>query len=201
MKKKSSPFRTTALGGAIFLVPFVIVLLIVGKALAVMKGVAAPIAQATGVDHIGAIAVIDLVAVVLLVGLCWLAGLAALSQRGRALHAAFDEKLLDLFPRYGFVKSMTESLAGKTGEATLPVVLVHFDDQSQFAFEVERMESHVVVFLPGSPDPWSGAVSLVTTNRVQQLEVDFKTAVKSIRLLGRGAGQFARHVGTPNAPD
>lgn len=189
MKSKASPFRTTALGGVIFLVPFVMVLLIVGKAFTVMRTVAAPVAEASGIDHIGVFAVIDLLAVVLLVGLCWLAGRMAMSRRGHALYEALDEKLLNLFPRYGFVKSMTGSLAADT-EAALPVVLVRFDDQSQIAFEVERTAAGVAVFLPGSPDPWSGAVSLVSPDRVQRLEVDFRTAVKSIRLLGRGTGRF-----------
>jgi uncharacterized membrane protein len=191
VSKKTNPFRTTVLGGLIFLVPFVVVLLVLGKALAIMKAVATPIAEAIGIDHIGALAMIDLLAVLLLVGLCWLAGHAATSQRGRALYESFDEKLLNLFPRYGFVKSMTESLAENRPEATLPVVLVHFDDQSQLGFEVERSVHQVIVFLPGSPDPWAGALSLVTPDRVQKLDVDFKTAVKSIRLLGRGGGKFA----------
>jgi len=179
----------------IFLVPFVVVLLIVGKAFAVMRAVATPMAEASGLDHLGVFAMIDLLAVLLLVGVCWLAGHLAMSQRGRKLYEAFDEKLLNLFPRYGFVKSMTESLAADQGETTLPVVIVRFDDQSQLAFEVERTEAQVIVFLPGSPDPWSGAVSLVTPDRVQRLDVDFKTAVKSIRLLGRGVGQFASATG------
>jgi uncharacterized membrane protein len=191
MKKKSNPFVTTALGGLIFLVPFVVVLVIVAKAFSIMQQVAEPVARAIEVDHIGVIAMIDLLAVVFLVSLCWLAGLVALSRRGRALYEAFDEKLLDLFPRYGFVKSMTESMSADTKPMTLPVVLVRLDDQSQVAFEVERTESQVVVFLPGSPDPWSGTVSLVTPDRVQHLDVDFKTAVKSIRLAGRGTLKFA----------
>lgn len=195
MKKKPNAFRTTVLGGLIFLVPFVVVLLILGKAFAITRAAAAPIAGAIGVDRVGAFALIDLLAVLLLVGVCWLAGHLATSRRGRALYETFDERLLNLFPRYGFVKSMTESLATGKDDATLPVVLVRFDDQSQLAFEVERSDVQVVVFLPGSPDPWSGAVSLVSPDRVQRLDVDFKTAVKSIRLLGRGAGQFATPAG------
>ena len=193
MKKKANPFRTTAIGGAIFLVPFVVVLLVVGKALAVMKLAAEPIAQAMGLEHVGAVAVINSIAVLLLVVLCWIAGRLATSRRGQVLYQAFDEKLLDLFPRYGFVKSMAEGLSKNTdGQgATLPVVLVQFDDQSQIAFEVERTLQQVVVFLPGSPDPWSGTVSLVTPDRVQRMDVDFNTAVRSIRLLGRGAGKYA----------
>lgn len=197
MKKHANPFRTTVLGGIVFLIPFVVTLLIVGKAFAVMRYVAAPIAQAAGIDHIGAFAVIDLVAASLLVGVCWIAGRLATSRRGQGLHQALDEKLLNLFPRYGFLKSMTESLAIDANQktATLPVVLVRFDDQLQLAFEVERTRQHVVVFLPGSPDPWSGGVSLVTPDRVEQMDVDFKTAVKSIRLLGRGAGRFVPGIG------
>lgn len=195
MKKQPNAFRTTALGGLIFMVPFVVVLLILGKAFALTRTAAAPIAGAIGVDRVGAFALIDLLAVLLLVGLCWLAGHLATSRRGRALYETFDEKLLNLFPRYGFVKSMTESLAAGQDQATLPVVLVRFDDQSQLGFEVERSEVQVVVFLPGSPDPWSGAVSLVSPDRVQRLDVDFKTAVKSVRLLGRGAGRFAKSAG------
>lgn len=195
MKKKPNAFRTTVLGGLIFLVPFVVVLLILGKAFAITRAAAAPIAGAIGIDHVGAFALIDLLAVLLLVGVCWLAGHLATSRRGRALYEAFDEKLLNLFPRYGFVKSMTESLAAGKDQVTLPVVLVRFDDQSQLGFEVERSDVQVVVFLPGSPDPWSGAVSLVSPDRVQRLDVDFKTAVKSIRLLGRGAGRFATYAG------
>jgi uncharacterized membrane protein len=191
MNKKTNPFRTTVLGGLIFLVPFVMVLLVVGKAFAIMKTVAVPIAAALGIDRIGGIAVVDTLAVLLLVGLCWLAGLAALSQRGRAAHEALDEKLLNLFPRYGFVKSMAESLAADGKTETLPVVLVRLDDQSQLGFEVERNGDQVVVFLPGSPDPWSGTVSMVTPDRVRALGVDFKTAVKSLRLLGRGATRLA----------
>jgi uncharacterized membrane protein len=191
MSKRSNPFRTTVLGGLIFLVPFVVVMLVVGKALAVTRSFATPIAQAIGFERIGGVALVDVLAALLLIGICWLAGLVATSHRGRALHERLDKKLLDLFPRYGFVKSMTESLAGDGKQATLPVVLVRFDDQSQVAFEVERTDTQVVVFLPGSPDPWSGAVSRVTPDRVQRLDVDFQTAVKSIRLLGRGMAGFA----------
>ena len=99
--------------------------------------------------------------------------------------------MLELFPRYTFIKSMTESLGVETIERTLKTVMVHFDDQSQIAFEVERQDGWVVVYLPGSPDPWSGAVSLVKPERVQDVDADFKAAVKCMRLAGRGAGALA----------
>jgi uncharacterized membrane protein len=186
MKSKRNAFSTTALGGLVFLIPFVIVIVIGGKALAVMRTIAQPIAAQLGIDHIGAVAVIDMLAIVLLVGVCYLAGLLATRGRSHRLQQTFDRMLLELFPRYTFIKSMTESLGVETVEKTLKTVLVHFDDQSQIAFEVERHDEWVVVYLPGSPDPWSGAVSLVKPERVQHIDTDFKTTVKCMRLAGRG---------------
>ena len=191
MKSKRNAFSTTALGGLVFLVPFVIVIVIGGKALALMRAVAQPIAVQLGIEHIGAIAVIDMLAVVMLIVVCYLAGLLASRGRSKRLRQTFDRILLELFPRYTFIKSMTESLGVETIEKTLKTVMVHFDDQSQIAFEVERQDGWVVVYLPGSPDPWSGAVSLVKPERVQHIDADFKTAVKCMRLAGRGAGALA----------
>lgn len=187
MSKKNSAFRTTVLGGLVFLIPFVIVIVVGGKALGAMRNVARPIAGSLGIDHVGAIAMIDIVAVVLLIAACYLAGLVATGGRLQRLQQAFDQKLLELFPRYTFVKSMAEGLGAGSGQKTLQPVLVHFDDQSQLAFEVERGAEWVVVYLPGSPDPWSGAVSLVKPERVQPLDVDFNAATKCVRLAGRGA--------------
>ena len=97
-----------------------------------------------------------------------------------------DEFLLDLVPRYTFIKSMTESLGGRD-ETVLHPVLVRFDDLSQVAFEVERgPDGLVTVYLPGSPDPWSGSVAHVTSDRVQQLAGDFASVVKCLRTVGRG---------------
>lgn len=191
MKSKRSAFSTTALGGLIFLVPFVIVIVIGGKALALMRAVAQPIAVQLGIEHIGAVAVIDMLAVVMLIVVCCLAGLLATRGRSQRLQQTFDRILLELFPRYTFIKSMTESLGVETFEKTPKTVMVHFDDQSQIAFEVERQDGWVVVYLPGSPDPWSGAVSLVKPERVQDVDADFKAAVKCMRLAGRGAGALA----------
>jgi uncharacterized membrane protein len=194
MRKKSSAFRTTAVGGLVFLVPFVVVILVGGKALGAMRNVARPLATWLGIDHVGAIAMIDIVAVVLLVLICYLAGIIATGSRMRRLQQTFDQKLLELFPRYAFVKSMTEGLGAGSGDKTLQPVLVHFDDQSQLAFEVERDADWVVLYLPGSPDPWSGTVSLVKPERVKPLDVDFGAATRCVRLAGRGTTALARRL-------
>jgi uncharacterized membrane protein len=186
MTERIGPLKKTILGGVIFLIPFVILLVVAGKAYEMMEKVAAPVASAIGIERIGAIAVINIVTVLALIAACYIAGLLATSNLGKRAHDRIDEKMIDIFPRYSFVKSITAELPEQQAGA-MKVVLVSFDDQSQVGFEVERSGAQVVVFLPGSPDPWSGAVSLVAPDRVKPLDVDFKTAVRTIRLAGRGA--------------
>ena len=70
-------------------------------------------------------------------------------------------------------------------------MLVRFDDLAQIAFEVERGPGNLVtVYLPASPDPWSGSVSHVTADRVEAVAADFTTVVKSLRKIGRGSSRL-----------
>ena len=163
MAKNIGALKTTILGGARFMIPFVILLAIASKAYEVMERFAAPIAKAIGIERIGAIAVINIVTIGALVAVCYVAGLLATSDRGKRAYRTLDEKMLDLFPRYGFVKSMAAGFHQET-TSSMQVVLVCLDDQSQIGFEVERNPGQVAVFLPGSPDPWSGAVVVVAAD-------------------------------------
>ena len=194
MTARPNAIRTTIVGGVVFMIPFVVLLAVGGKAHQVMQSVARPIADAIGVERVGMVAVIDLVTIVVTLGICYLAGLIATSAHGRKLYESLDSRLHDLFPRYSFIKAMASGLAKNSGQgSTLGVVLVRFDDQSQIGFEMERDHERVVVYLPGSPDPWSGAVSVVTSERVQTLDVDFNSAVKGMRLAGRGTLALVAH--------
>jgi uncharacterized membrane protein len=183
--------KTTILGGVIFLIPFVLILLFAGKVFELMSHFSRPIAAAIGIEGVGAIVMLRVVTVMLTLAVCYAAGRIAISEPGARLYRRIDERLINLFPRYGFIKATASDLASDSSKV-LPVVLVRFDDQSQIGFEVERSDQQVVVFLPGSPDPWSGAVSFVTPDRVTLIDVDFNKAVKALRLAGRGSLQLTQ---------
>jgi len=176
----------------IFLIPFGILLVVSGKVYAIMKHLAAPLGAWIPIERIGGIAVANLIAVVLIVLCCFVAGLVASAPRARTAYHALDEKLLNVFPRYVFLKAMAQGLDADAMSAALSPVLVQFDDLMQIAFEVERDAERVVVYLPGSPDPWSGATAIVTTERVRRLDVDLAQLVKSVRAAGRGTLGLSR---------
>jgi len=183
--------KTTLIGGLVFLVPIIVVVAILGKAHRLMAALAAPLAAWIPIDAIGGVALANLLAVAAIVVLCFAAGLVARSSTAVRAVQSLESGFLTSIPGYGFIKGMTEGLAGREGSEALKPVLAKFDDASQVAFEIERNpDGRVVVYVPGAPDPWSGAVFVMTADRVEPLEASMHAAVKNIRTLGRGTSRL-----------
>ncbi len=179
--------KTIVVGGLIFLVPFAVALLVLGKVYSVAMRLAEPLDGLIPIEAIGGVALANILAIAIILLACFLSGIVASRTWGKRLYGKIDEWLLNLIPRYGFIKSMTESIGGQL-ESTLRPVLVRFDDLSQIGFEVERGPGDLVtVYMPGSPDPWSGSVAQVTSDRVDALGADFATVIQSLRKIGRGS--------------
>ena len=179
--------KTTLVGGLVFLVPIIVIVAILGKAFSLMAALAAPLAAWIPIDAVGGVALADLLVVVAIVVLCFAAGLVARSSAAVRAIQSVESGFLTSIPGYSFIKGMTEGLAGREGSETMKPVLAKFDDGSQVAFEIERNpDGRVVVYIPGAPDPWSGAVFIMSADRVEPLEASMPAAVKNIRALGRG---------------
>jgi len=191
MNEKKSFLKTTLIGGLIFLIPFVVIMAVLGKAIKIMASLAHPISKIIPIDSVAGIAIVNIVAVVVLIFICFFAGLLANSPAGKRAFNSLDIKLMALLPGYAFVKGIAGSMDDKEDKKVLTPVLAKFDDQSQVGFEVERMDNGLVaVFLPGSPDTWSGTVAYMTEDRVEKLNIDFTTATKTLRTLGRGSNEL-----------
>ncbi len=190
-QKRTHAVRTTIVGGLLFLIPFVLVVVIAGKSYQIMRSIARPISDALGIDRVGFVAMIDLVTLLLTLAICYTAGHLATSERGKRAYQVLDQRLLDIWPRYAFIKATASGVAREQAEHMRPV-LVRFDDQSQLAFEVERDDAQVVVYLPGSPDPWSGAVSFIEIDRVTPIDCDMQAVLKALRGGGRGGLELSQ---------
>ena len=180
--------RTTLIGGILFLIPLVFVVVVVGKAFQIMKVVATPLARLIPVENLAGYAVVELLTAGIMILGCLLAGTLARSPWGRKVNEKLDAVLLQMIPGYAWVKGITGGIRDDDADDLLKPVLVRFDDQTQLAFEVDRAaDGLVAVYLPGAPDPRSGAVSYVTDDRVQAVNAGFKAVVKICKNLGRGS--------------
>ena len=185
------PLRTTLIGGVVLLLPVVVVVAVMGQALALLSKAAAPLIAMLPDKTVGGVALATLAAVALLLLLCYAAGLLARAALGRRLSEGFENKLHALYPRYTVFKGMTQGLAGSGGPQALQAVVVSFDDQQMLAMEVERLaDGRVVLFLPGAPDPWSGNVVLVAPERVTALPGELGAVNRVLKGLGRGTARL-----------
>ena len=186
--------KTTVLGGVLFLVPVVVLIAILEKALGVAQKAAVPLADVIfrGTflhDHAY---VSDLLALGLLLVVCFLAGLAAKTSFARKSVDALEKKVLAKVPTYDSVKSKflaTLQSQSQEGEAMRPV-LARFEDSWQIAFEVERIPNGIVtVYVPGAPDPWSGSVCFMTEDRIQAIDPAMSPVMKTLKDLGKGSNE------------
>lgn len=188
--------KTMVVGGLLFLFPLVVVTAVVGKAFGLMLRFIRPLGEVLPIDSVADVALIDIVAIVALLAGCFAAGLVAQSPVGRRIYGAADASLASLVPGYAALKARLGGAVGHDDrQAALKPVLVRFDDQSQIAFEIERLgDGRVAVFLPGAPDVWSGSAAVVDADRVTPLDLEIIQVARTLKDLGRGT---AAALGSP----
>jgi len=186
--------RTTAIGGALFLLPLIVVGALIGQAVPVVMTIAEALRKVLPdvFESPSGFTLLIVLAIAILLLICFAAGILARKSFGRTLAEWFEKKLLLLFPRYAILKDqMADSIGGDQIHAKMKPVLVRFDDSTRIAFETDRNDSGMVtLYLAGSPDPWAGTLAFVDSDRVEPLNVAFGDAVGLCEQLGRGSAEL-----------
>lgn len=186
--------KPTLIGGILFLVPIVIFIAIIGKALTLTNKLSIPLASKFFADTAGELVLMHILSFATLVLLCFFAGLAAKTLIAKRLVKKLETNFLDKIPAYEILKAKAQSALSPEELDNLRPAIVRFDDSWQIVFEIERLaDGKVVVFLPGSPDPWSGSVCVVTADRVTSLDVTVQAAANLMKRLGRGSTDILQH--------
>ena len=186
--------KTTVLGGILFLVPIVIFIAVIGKAIQLTDKVAAPIARLLPVESVAGLAMVELIALLILIVVCFLAGLAARTQRARKLVETLEANVLDKVPAYALMKAKTGSMLSPDDTRDMQPVVIQFDDSWQIGYEVEKIDGATsLIFLPGAPDPWSGSVCAVTNDRIHPLQINIKEVAALMKRLGKGSTEALRN--------
>jgi uncharacterized membrane protein len=179
---------TTVLGGVLFLIPFVLIVVLLGKGFMIMRTIAEKMDVLLPWDLVAGLPIVDVLAVLFLISCCFIAGLVARSSWARDLRNRVDDLLLQLIPGYAWIKGMTGNVSNEDAAAGFKPVWIRLDDQYQVGYEVERCEGDLVaVFLPGAPDPRTGTLSYVESDRIEDLDSSFNEVTKNFRRLGMGS--------------
>jgi uncharacterized membrane protein len=176
--------RRALLDGAMVVLPLGAVLLLVLGIIHKLQAAADPLARQYGHPAI--------VAVVLLVLLCLLIGILVRSAAGAWARRAIERALFERIPGYRLVKAFSgEGLPDQGGGRTLRPALAAFDDAQCPALLMDELpDGRLLVFVPGSPAPMSGALHIFTPDRVTVLDVPLLPFMKAISSWGLGLGEL-----------
>jgi len=185
--------KTTVVGGIFFLIPVIIFIAIIGKALELTKKLAAPLSALLPADLIDNIAMVNLLALGIVLLICFLAGLAAKLTISRKSVNLMEDRMLSKIPAYELFKSKLQAVVQPETVEGMKPVLARFDDSWQIGLEIERISGGAVaIFLLGAPDPWLGSVCYMTEDRIQPLDVSLPSVLRMLKVLGRGSGEQLR---------
>ena len=193
MKKVMQMLKMTIVGGALFLVPFVLLIIILGKALEITRSIVIPIAERIPVESVIGLDTPRFMALFILILFCFTAGLFAKTDIAKKMVTRIETTLLSNLPGYSFIKNLGEEAAGDAPTQNYKSVLVRFDDAMQIGFFVERtQDGNIVVFIPGSPSPWTGNVFIMNEDRITIIDEATTSSVRCLQKLGQGFSEIVK---------
>ncbi len=193
MRKVREFIKSTLVGGVLFLIPAVVLIFVVQKAMQFARHLSGPMARGIKSGDIDHPFAATLLAILLLVFLCLVAGLVARTRTGKRIITWIEDVILGNLPGYRMLKSMTQGLVAVDETRDVTVALARIEDAWQLAFVLEEHDNGLfTVFVPEAPSPMSGAVFYLEASRVKRVDVSVARAALCIRRLGLGSKELLR---------
>ena len=180
--------KTTIIGGLLFLVPALILILVIKHAIELTAKVLVPIEKLLPLETLGGVAVAHMLAVLIILAVCFAAGIAARTRLGAQISAAFERAIAKKIPGFGLIKAVTSEVANMESQTDICVALARIEEAWMLSFILEKLDNGLlVVFVPSAPTPAVGSVYYLTEDRVKRLDVSVSAAMKCIMRLGLGS--------------
>lgn len=127
----------------------------------------------------------------LIVLLCFLAGLFARTIAAQKVTSELESAVLSKVPAYDYLKQAGSSMMGLGEMAEHPVVLAQLGDAWRLGVQTDIVQGGLAaVFIPNSPNTFSGSVFFVASDRVQRLDLPLAGALRCLERWGVGGGSL-----------
>jgi uncharacterized membrane protein len=190
-------FKTTILGGALVVLPIVILLFVFNWLYDFIADKIRPITniilETARMQEFAAAAL----ALVLILIIFFLVGLIVRTRIGRIVFEFFEKSALIKIPLYKIIKETTLQLMGNNKNLFKYVALVRLfgNDTRITAFVTDEHEDgSYTVFIPSGPAPTAGFIYHVSRNNVQIVNYPVDKAMKTIFSLGSGSTEILKMV-------
>ena len=182
------------MGGFLILLPLLLTYLMVGQMFDLLLVLTVPITDILPENAFPDIWEQRLVAAAILIALCLLTGLMMEIQASKEIGHWIETRVLNRFPPYAVLRSLSQQLSGKDGPTQLQPALIAIDaDTQMLAFIVEEHAGGgFTVFVPLSPTPGVGTLQVVSDAKVQRLDASMTDALGCILNWGAGTEALIR---------
>lgn len=189
MKVFSRFFKATVVGGLLFMVPLILMVVVLQKGLGLVSKIVLPLAKRFPEHTFLGVGITTILSIVVIVLLSFLFGLAVRTRAGRRVRDWLEYTVLGGVPGYTFVKGMIKGVTGlEKEEDDTKVALIRIEDSWQIGLVVEvHADGHRTVFVPGAPNPASGSIYYMTEDRVRMAGLKMGQALNLIRRMGAGS--------------
>ena len=194
MKSILKIIKATFLGGILFLVPLVVLLIVLEKGYGLVQKVTLPLVSNLPKISVLGLAIQEFIGILIIILICFAAGLLARTAAAEKVVQKLEDGILSFVPGYSFMKSMNENILGLESKDDLKVILVPTDAGLQFAFLIEPVsDDKFTVFIPDAPNPWSGSVVFVDKKDITEIDITQKQALACIQKLGYGSEELLKN--------
>lgn len=175
------------IGGLVVLTPLYLLGLLVFKAMQAVRGVVEPLADVLPTWFPAT----KLLSLLIVLTVCFLVGLAVRTGIGQSLQARIENWLVEKVPAYALFRSLTQRLAGKEQENSWKPAMVEIEEALVPGFIIERLDDgRFTVFVPSVPTPISGAVYVLSPERVHPVSSSFAQAFTALARWGAGSKEL-----------
>jgi len=186
--------KASVVGGLLFVVPLILLLVVLRHGVDLAQKAVAPIVRRLPVHTIGGVTVATLAAVTVLLLVALVVGLFAQTATGRRVREWLEYTILGRLPGYSILKGLLGGTGGlEEGTAAAQPALAWIEECWVFAFVMEvHADGHRTVFVPSAPSTLSGAIYFLPEDRVRPLDVPLAAVMKAIRRFGLGSADLLK---------
>jgi uncharacterized membrane protein len=194
MKSIPKSIFSSILDGFLILLPFLLTYLMMGQLFDAMLALTAPIVDLLPKGVATSEMAIKIEAAALLVILCFLVGLAVKTELARRFGRWIEETFLNRMPPYVILRNLARRISGRDVPNQLQPALISSDPGTEtLGFIVEEhIDGKFTVFLPLSPTPGVGTLQIVSSEKIERMEVPMKDALGAILNWGAGTEALLR---------
>lgn len=194
MRQKFNFIKEMLIGGILFFIPLIILVVILQKAFQIAAVIVKPIIKLLNVTQIFGIGVEIIISIAIILFIIYIGGLISKTAKAKKMVGRLEDALLSKVPGYDMIKNMGESFVGIEENTSFQTVLARIEDAWQLAFLIEEIEGkQYAVYVPGAPNPMSGSVYILEKARIKKTTIPMKSAMKCLHRLGAGSNELVKN--------